>query len=85
MIESLKIDILISLEELESTMNEQSLMQVRHFVQYNELKLAIEFLCEYISEDEIHLEPALKSKINGFCALLDIDKIYWLDSDDPTL
>lgn len=79
--EQLKSDILELLDDLEVILHKVSLDQIRSFVSYNELKLSLEFLCEYIYEDQIVLETKYVTRINEFCEILKVEKTYWLDTE----
>ena len=78
-IDKLKTELVKLLDDLGSFLDERKFEQVKYFIEYNELKLAVEFLCEYVYEDEITVDAELKYRINQFCKELNIDKIYWLD------
>jgi hypothetical protein len=67
----------LTLNELRLQIGEHNYAQIAHFLQYNELKLSVEFLCEHIAEDQIELKSAQKSQITTLCSLLKLDKVYW--------
>ncbi len=77
-IAKIKIELEELLQDLEQIMDKRDLEQVKYFIGYNEIKLAVETLCEYLSEDEICLNSTITNKINEVCLKLNIEKIYWM-------
>ena len=70
------------LDELTPVVDQNSLNRVRYFVEYNEIKLSLELLCEYIYDDDVSLEDNHINRINEFCEVFKVDKNYWLDTNN---
>lgn len=44
-----------TVESLQGNLDSESIVEIKHYVRYNELKLAVEMLCDFIADSEILL------------------------------
>lgn len=67
----------VLLEEVASIIHPEGLNQIREFIQVNEIKLAVETICDHIGDTAIEITPQLKLKIKELARELSIPDVYW--------
>lgn len=77
-IPQLKSDLTNLVNDFKPILHETSIQQLHEWIGYNEIKLTVEMLSEYISETGIPLNQELLDRVNEFCRILNIDEVYWL-------
>ena len=77
-IPQLKSDLANLVNDFTPILHEKAIQQLHEWNTYNEIKLAVEMLSEYISENGTQINQEFTDRVNEFGRILNIDEIYWL-------
>lgn len=69
--------ILETVEFLQGNLDSESIEEVKHYVKYNELKLSIEMLCDFIADSEILISTKTAESSRFLAESLDVDGNYY--------
>jgi hypothetical protein len=78
-IEKIKSYISSVLDDLNGYLHSDDIIEVKHYLKYNELKISIEMLCEFISESDVEIPKNISEKIRVVSKELNIQDRYWID------
>lgn len=78
-IEKIKFHISSILDDLKEYLHPDDITEVNHYMNYNELKISVEMLCEFISESKFIVSKNVSDKIKIVSKKLNIDERYWVD------
>lgn len=78
-IEEIKVYIASILDDLNELLPREDIDEVKYYIKYNELKISIEMLCDFISESGVIIPEKISDKIKIISKKLNISDRYWGD------
>lgn len=76
-LDRMKIRILSLLNQLDGVASQDCLEKANEWIEIGEWKLAIEFICECLYEEEIVVPNTQHTTLIGLCIDLHLDSRYW--------